>query len=137
MRWKQIFLSCLAIVFTLAILKEVESAAVRTDRGVKPEEKEPVPRQVFVTESDASRFFKRRTVRSVRSRNEYNAENRQRLTVDERRKENHEEQLHEWENYVEEERDEQYERTREKTESWREWHYDGLYPSYQYNRHVY
>ncbi|XP_078275505.1 upper zone of growth plate and cartilage matrix associated a [Rhinoraja longicauda] len=65
------------------------------------------------------------------------AEHRQRLSADERRKEYHEEQLNEWENYVEEEQDEQYERNREKVESWRQWHYDGLYPPYRYNRHVY
>uniref|UniRef100_A0A8C7JD92 Unique cartilage matrix-associated protein n=1 Tax=Oncorhynchus kisutch TaxID=8019 RepID=A0A8C7JD92_ONCKI len=38
--------------------------------------------------------------------------------------------LNEFENYVEEERDEQDERTREKTEQWSEFHYDGLYPHY-------
>uniref|UniRef100_A0A8C4X8W5 Unique cartilage matrix-associated protein n=1 Tax=Erpetoichthys calabaricus TaxID=27687 RepID=A0A8C4X8W5_ERPCA len=63
------------------------------------------------------------------------SENRQRLAADERRREYYEEQRNEYENYVEEERDEQYERTREKTEQWREWHYDGLYPPYEYNRH--
>lgn len=30
---------------------------------------------------------------------------------------------------------EQEERTREAVEQWRQWHYDGLYPSYLYNRH--
>lgn len=30
---------------------------------------------------------------------------------------------------------EQEERTREKTEQWREFHYDGLYRWYQYTRH--
>lgn len=31
---------------------------------------------------------------------------------------------------------EQDERTRESTEQWREFHYDGLDPSYEYNRHT-
>ena len=30
---------------------------------------------------------------------------------------------------------EQEERSREAIEQWRQWHYDGLYPSYLYNRH--
>lgn len=31
---------------------------------------------------------------------------------------------------------EQDERSRESTEQWREFHYDGLHPSYEYNRHT-
>ncbi|XP_023832093.2 unique cartilage matrix-associated protein [Salvelinus sp. IW2-2015] len=58
------------------------------------------------------------------------AEQRVRLSADERRREYYDEQRNEFENYVEEERDEQDERTREKTEQWREFHYDGLYPRY-------
>uniref|UniRef100_A0A674J541 Unique cartilage matrix-associated protein n=1 Tax=Terrapene triunguis TaxID=2587831 RepID=A0A674J541_9SAUR len=30
---------------------------------------------------------------------------------------------------------EQQERSREQIEQWRQYHYDGLYPSYLYNRH--
>uniref|UniRef100_A0A286Y4D9 Unique cartilage matrix-associated protein n=1 Tax=Cavia porcellus TaxID=10141 RepID=A0A286Y4D9_CAVPO len=30
---------------------------------------------------------------------------------------------------------EQEERDREAVEQWRQWHYDGLFPSYLYNRH--
>ncbi|XP_041059112.1 upper zone of growth plate and cartilage matrix associated a [Carcharodon carcharias] len=138
MNWKQIlFLSCLATVFILAILKESEGAAVKVDKDIKPGDKERMKRQVFLSEANASNFFKRRTRRSPKSRAETLAENRQRLAADERRKEYHEEQLNEWENFVEEEQDEQYERTRENVESWRQWHYDGLYPPYQYNRHIY
>ncbi|XP_067915896.1 upper zone of growth plate and cartilage matrix associated a [Heterodontus francisci] len=138
MKWKQIvFLSCLGAVFILTVMKEAESATIPVDKGIKAEDKEGMKRQVFVSESEASNFFKRRTRRSPKSRAEVMAENRQRLAADERRKEYHEEQLNEWENYVEEEQDEQYERTREKVESWRQWHYDGLYPPYQYNRHIY
>ncbi|XP_050006533.1 unique cartilage matrix-associated protein isoform X3 [Alexandromys fortis] len=62
-------------------------------------------------------------------------ENRQRLRDDELRREYYEEQRNEFENFVEEQRDEQEERTREAVEQWRQWHYDGLYPPYLYNRH--
>ncbi|XP_041624072.1 unique cartilage matrix-associated protein isoform X2 [Vulpes lagopus] len=63
------------------------------------------------------------------------AENRQKLRADELRREYHEEQRNEFENFVEEQNDEQEERSREAIEQWRQWHYDGLYPSYLYNRH--
>ncbi|XP_036098292.1 unique cartilage matrix-associated protein isoform X3 [Molossus molossus] len=62
-------------------------------------------------------------------------ENRQKLWADELRREYHEEQRNEYENFVEEQNDEQEERSREAIEQWRQWHYDGLYPSYLYNRH--
>nr|XP_028681828.1 unique cartilage matrix-associated protein isoform X2 [Macaca mulatta] len=63
------------------------------------------------------------------------AENRQKLRADELRREYYEEQRNEFENFVEEQNDEQEERSREAVEQWRQWHYDGLYPSYLYNRH--
>ncbi|XP_038667859.1 upper zone of growth plate and cartilage matrix associated a isoform X2 [Scyliorhinus canicula] len=94
-------------------------------------------KQVFVAETDASNFFKRRTRRSPKSRAEMIAENSQRRAADERRKEYHEEQLYEWKSYVEEEQDEQYERSHEKSQSWRQWHYGGRYPPYLYNRYGY
>ncbi|XP_032329594.1 unique cartilage matrix-associated protein [Camelus ferus] len=50
--------------------------------------------------------------------------------------EHHEEQRNESENFAEEQNDEQEERSREPIEQWRQWHYDGLYPSYLYNRHI-
>uniref|UniRef100_A0A4W5QDS8 Unique cartilage matrix-associated protein n=1 Tax=Hucho hucho TaxID=62062 RepID=A0A4W5QDS8_9TELE len=59
---------------------------------------------------------------------------RQVLAADKRKRENHEEQRNEFENYAEEEQDEQDERTRESTEQWREFHYDGLHPPHEYNR---
>ncbi|XP_040824124.1 unique cartilage matrix-associated protein isoform X4 [Ochotona curzoniae] len=34
-----------------------------------------------------------------------------------------------------EEANEQEEQRREAVEQWRQWHYDGLYPPYLYNRH--
>ncbi|XP_021071546.1 unique cartilage matrix-associated protein isoform X4 [Mus pahari] len=60
-----------------------------------------VKQKIFMQESDASNFLKRRGKRSPKSRDEVN---------------------------------EQEERTREAVEQWRQWHYDGLYPSYLYNR---
>ncbi|EDL07956.1 RIKEN cDNA 1110017I16, isoform CRA_b, partial [Mus musculus] len=93
-----------------------------------------VKQKIFMQESDASNFLKRRGKRSPKSRDEVNAENRQRLRDDELRREYYEEQRNEFENFVEEQRDEQEERTREAVEQWRQWHYDGLYPSYLYNR---
>ncbi|XP_055401370.1 unique cartilage matrix-associated protein isoform X3 [Bubalus kerabau] len=62
-------------------------------------------------------------------------ENRQKLRADELQREYHEEQRNEFENFVEEQNHEQGERSREAVEQWRQWHYDGLYPSYLYNRH--
>ncbi|XP_057691636.1 unique cartilage matrix-associated protein isoform X2 [Corythoichthys intestinalis] len=62
------------------------------------------------------------------------AEQRQVLAADERRREFHEEKRNEFESYVEEVDDEQNERSRESTEQWREFHYDGMHPAYEYNR---
>uniref|UniRef100_A0A8D0C416 Unique cartilage matrix-associated protein n=1 Tax=Salvator merianae TaxID=96440 RepID=A0A8D0C416_SALMN len=61
---------------------------------------------------------------------------RRTLAADEESREYHEEQRDEFENFVEEERSEQDERSREQVEQWREYHYDGLYPPYLYNRHI-
>ncbi|XP_045867824.1 unique cartilage matrix-associated protein-like [Meles meles] len=63
------------------------------------------------------------------------SENRQKLRADELRREYYEEQRNEFENFVEEQNDEQEERSQEAIEQWRQWHYDGLYPSYLDNRH--
>ncbi|KAL2093547.1 hypothetical protein ACEWY4_010859 [Coilia grayii] len=95
-----------------------------------------VMKKIFMPESDAFTFFRRRSRRAVKSQDELNAEQRLRLSADERRREYNENQRSKFENYAEEEGDEQDERTRESTEQWREFHYDGLHPSYEYNRHV-
>ncbi|XP_045869841.1 unique cartilage matrix-associated protein-like isoform X2 [Meles meles] len=63
------------------------------------------------------------------------AENRQKLCADELRREYYKEQRNEFENFVEEKSPEQEERSQEAIEQWCQWHYDGLYPSYLYNRH--
>ncbi|KAG7215876.1 hypothetical protein INR49_021857 [Caranx melampygus] len=82
-------------------------------------------------ESDASNFFKRRTRRSTRYY-ELVAEQRVKIAASERRREYNEEQRNEYENYVEEDRDEVNERSRETNEQLREYHYDGLYPRYHW-----
>uniref|UniRef100_A0A3Q0R5L8 Unique cartilage matrix-associated protein n=1 Tax=Amphilophus citrinellus TaxID=61819 RepID=A0A3Q0R5L8_AMPCI len=89
-------------------------------------------RQVFMPESDASNFFKRRSRRAVRYY-EFQAEQRVKMAANERRREYNEEQRNEYENYVEEDRDEVNERSRETNEQLREFHYDGLYPRYHWS----
>ncbi|KAJ8373522.1 hypothetical protein SKAU_G00041020 [Synaphobranchus kaupii] len=64
----------------------------------------------------------------------HQAEQRQRMTEEKRRREYFEEQSNKIENYMEEERDEQNERSRNWAEQWREFNYDGLFPSYLNNR---
>ncbi|KAM7366932.1 hypothetical protein PAMP_014867 [Pampus punctatissimus] len=85
-------------------------------------------RQVFIPESDASNFFKRRSRRSFKYYDELQAEQRVRMSINEHRREYNEEQRNEYENYVEETRDEQHERSREISEQLREYHYDGRFP---------
>ncbi|XP_077328443.1 upper zone of growth plate and cartilage matrix-associated protein [Lithobates pipiens] len=134
MNWKQVlFLSFAAAVVLLAVSQVAESAAVRSRDDGAADKKESL-NKIFMQESDASNFFKKRGKRSTKSQDEINAENRQRLSADERRREYYEEQRNEFENYVEEEQDEQEERTRKQVEQWRQWHYDGLSPSYIYQR---
>ncbi|KAM5171151.1 putative cartilage matrix-associated protein [Mantella aurantiaca] len=134
MNWKQVLLlSFAATVVLLAISQVAESAAVRSNDNGEAEKKQSL-KKIFMPKSESSNFFKKRGKRSTKSQDEINAENRQRLSADERRREYYEEQRNEFENYVEEEQDEQEERTREQVEQWRQWHYDGLSPSYIYQR---
>ncbi|NP_001159518.1 unique cartilage matrix-associated protein precursor [Ornithorhynchus anatinus] len=136
MIWKQIvFFSCLSALVILAVLQDVESATVGSRQVAGDENKESLKRKIFMQESDASNFFKKRGKRSPKSRDEINVETRQQLKADEHRREYFEEQRNEFENFVEEQQDEQDERNREQIEQWRQWHYDGLNPPYQYNRH--
>ncbi|XP_053544008.1 upper zone of growth plate and cartilage matrix associated a isoform X2 [Ictalurus punctatus] len=66
--------------------------------------------------------------------NERHAEHKLQSAASERRREYYEEQSNEYENHLEESRNEQYERNRENAEQWREYHYDGLYPQYPHHR---
>ncbi|XP_034529765.1 upper zone of growth plate and cartilage matrix associated a [Notolabrus celidotus] len=131
MSWTRVFvLSSLSVLLILTFSSVVENAAVKDNS--KAGDPKGVERQLFMKESEASNFFKRRSRRSPQYYNEYLAEQRVRLAKDEQRREYNEEQRDEFENYVEEERDEQDERTREKSEQFREFHYDGQYPRYHW-----
>ncbi|KAJ8384343.1 hypothetical protein AAFF_G00205960 [Aldrovandia affinis] len=135
-RTRPVLLTLLAALLVLTLKYGAESAAVRDDSADKEAgDPQGAARRIFMREADAANFFRRRGRRSVKSQAEIDAEQRQTLLADKRRRDYYEEQRNEYENYVEEERDEQNERTREKTEQWREFHYDGLHPPYAYNRH--
>ncbi|XP_010364250.1 unique cartilage matrix-associated protein isoform X1 [Rhinopithecus roxellana] len=136
MTWRQaLLLSCFSAVVLLSMLREGTGASVGTTQAVEGEASEDAKQKIFMQESDASNFLKRRSKRSPKPRDEVNAENRQKLRADELRREYYEEQRNEFENFVEEQNDEQEERSREAVEQWRQWHYDGLHPSYLYSRH--
>ncbi|KAL4005568.1 hypothetical protein ACER0C_005281 [Sarotherodon galilaeus] len=113
---------------------EASSAAVPGSTGSTKDPQGSLKR-VFMKQADASNFFRRRSRRGVKSQDELDAEQRQILAADERKREFHEEKRNEFESYAEEEHDEQDERSRESTEQWREFHYDGMHPAYEYNRH--
>ncbi|XP_059118418.1 unique cartilage matrix-associated protein isoform X3 [Peromyscus eremicus] len=103
MSWRQvILLSSLLAMVLLCMLQEGTSASVGSRPAAGEEAPEGVKEKIFMQESDASNFLKRRGKRSPKSQDEVN---------------------------------EQEERTREAVEQWRQWHYDGLYPPYLYNRH--
>ncbi|XP_075998610.1 putative cartilage matrix-associated protein [Genypterus blacodes] len=127
-------LALLAVLLALSLSPETDAAAVPDGKGRANDPQGPL-RKVFMKEADASNFFRRRSRRGVKSQDEINAEQRQILAADERKREFHEEKRNEFESYAEEENDEQDERTRESTEQWREFHYDGMYPPQEYNRH--
>uniref|UniRef100_A0A8D0NGB6 Unique cartilage matrix-associated protein n=1 Tax=Sus scrofa TaxID=9823 RepID=A0A8D0NGB6_PIG len=106
MAWRQLFLiSCLSTVVLLSMLQEGTSASVGTRQVAGQEAQEGVKEKIFMQESDALNFLKKRSKRSPRSRDEVNAENRQKLRADELRREYHEEQRNEFENFVEEQND--------------------------------
>ncbi|XP_013881629.1 upper zone of growth plate and cartilage matrix associated a isoform X2 [Austrofundulus limnaeus] len=126
MSWTRgLVLVLLSALLILTFSDVVKSAAVRDSEPADPKD---AARQVFMHESDASNFFKRRSRRSPRYYAETLAEQRVKRAASERRREFNEEQRTEYENYVEEDRDELNERSRETNEQLREYHYDGLYP---------
>ncbi|XP_005728160.1 putative cartilage matrix-associated protein [Pundamilia nyererei] len=127
-------LALLTVLFALSWSPEASSAAVPGSTGSTKDPQGPLKR-VFMKQADASNFFRRRNRRGVKSQDELDAEQRQILAADERKREFHEEKRNEFESYAEEEHDEQNERSRESTEQWREFHYDGMHPAYEYNRH--
>ncbi|KAA0724605.1 putative cartilage matrix-associated protein [Triplophysa tibetana] len=154
MFWTQpVLLSCLVVAFTVTLFEGADSAVLSDKKDVKASDPQGALRKIFMPEADASNFFKRRSRRATKSQDEIDgealcmresscrrrqieAEQRQRLAADQRMRQYHEEQRNKFENYAEEENDEQEERTRQSTEQWREFHYDGLDPPYDYNRHT-
>ncbi|XP_004605525.2 unique cartilage matrix-associated protein [Sorex araneus] len=118
----------------LALLQGAAGASVGPGQAGTQQAQED-PGQIFMQEPDASDFLRKRSRRSAKPPDEAYAETRQGLRADELRREDLEEQRSEQESYAEEQRDEQEERSREATEQWRQWHYDGLSPPHLYNRH--
>ncbi|XP_062318193.1 unique cartilage matrix-associated protein [Osmerus eperlanus] len=128
MSWTAVLL--LTVLLALSLSHEADSVAVPDDKDTtKALDPQGPLRRIFMPEEDAANFFRRRRRRAVKSQDEIDAEQRQRLAADERKREYHEEQRNEFEGYAEEEHDEQDERTRESTEQWRQFHYDGMDPS--------
>ncbi|XP_054114437.1 upper zone of growth plate and cartilage matrix-associated protein isoform X2 [Callithrix jacchus] len=100
MTWRQVFLlSGFSALVLLSMLQE------GTAQAVGDEASEDAKQKIFMQESDALSFLKRRGRRSPKSQDEANAENRQKLRADELRREYHEEQRNESENFVEEQND--------------------------------
>ncbi|XP_018540029.1 unique cartilage matrix-associated protein isoform X3 [Lates calcarifer] len=129
-------LALLTVLFALSLSPEADSAAVPSSTGSAKDPQAGPLKRIFMKEADASNFFRRRSRRGVKSQDEINAEQRLVLAADERKREFHEEKRNEFESHAEEEHDEQDERTRESTEQWREFHYDGMHPPHEYNRHA-
>ncbi|XP_010619582.1 unique cartilage matrix-associated protein isoform X3 [Fukomys damarensis] len=128
---KALLLSCLSALVLLSTLREGTRASVGGRQAAEAREVPGVQQKIFMQESDASSFLQRRGRRSPK----LHAENRQKLRADELRREYYEEQRNKFENLAEEQKDEQEERSWEAVEQWRQWHYDGLFPSYLYDRH--
>ncbi|XP_044049332.1 unique cartilage matrix-associated protein [Siniperca chuatsi] len=126
-------LALLAVLLALSLSPEADSAAVPSSTGSAKDPQGQL-KKIFMRETDASNFFRRRSRRGVKSQDEINTEQRLILAADERKREFHEEKRNEFESYAEEEHDEQNERTRESTEQWREFHHDGMHPPQEYNR---
>ncbi|XP_049929124.1 unique cartilage matrix-associated protein [Epinephelus moara] len=127
-------LALLAVLLALSLSPEADSAAVPSSSTSRAKHPRGPLRKIFLKEADASNFFRRRSRRGAKSQDEINAEQRLMLAADERKREFHEEKRNEFESYAEEEHDEQNERSRESTEQWREFHYDGMHPPHEYNR---
>nr|XP_033814719.1 unique cartilage matrix-associated protein [Geotrypetes seraphini] len=110
----------------LSVLQEGESAALGLSKADAEKNKPNPKKNIFLQESEANNFFKRRSKRSYRSRDELNAEHR---------REYYEEQKNEYENHAEEQHNEHQERIQEHREQWRQWHYNSYYPSYRYRHY--
>ncbi|XP_054892707.1 unique cartilage matrix-associated protein [Poeciliopsis prolifica] len=137
MSWtRATLLALLAVLLALSLSPETAGSAAVD--GSTRNAKSPAGqlRRIFMKEADASNFFRKRSRRAVKSQDEISAEQRQVLAANKRKREFHEEKRNEFESYAEEDNDEQSERTRESTEQWREFHYDGMNPPHEFNRHT-
>ncbi|XP_068459907.1 unique cartilage matrix-associated protein [Clinocottus analis] len=123
-------LALLTVLLALSWSPEAESAAVPSSTGSAKDPQGPL-KKIFMKEADALNFFSKRSRRGAKSQDEINAEQRQILAADKRKREFHEEKRNEFESFAEEEHDEQDERSRESTEQWRKFHYDGMYPPHE------
>ncbi|KAJ8411316.1 hypothetical protein AAFF_G00173220 [Aldrovandia affinis] len=136
MTWRPPVLLSLLILLLALTLYRAESAAVRDEATETKATHHPgTMRKIFMRNTDASSFFKRRSRRWAKSQQEITAEQSQKVTAEERRREYYEEQRNKLENHAEEERDEQDERSREWTEQWQEFNYDGLFPFSMFRRY--
>ncbi|XP_010790657.1 unique cartilage matrix-associated protein [Notothenia coriiceps] len=126
-------LALVAVLVALSLSPEADSAAVPGSKG-SVKEPQGSMKKIFMKEADAATFFRKRGRRASKSQDEINAEQRQILAADERMREFNEEKRTRHENFAEEEDDEQNERSRESTEQWSEFHYDGMHPPQEYNR---
>ncbi|XP_008562297.1 PREDICTED: unique cartilage matrix-associated protein [Galeopterus variegatus] len=73
MTWRQVLLlSCLSAVVLLSLLREGTGASVGTRQTAGAEDQEGVKQEIFMQESDASNFLKKRSQRSPKSRDEVN-----------------------------------------------------------------
>ncbi|KAK1789687.1 hypothetical protein P4O66_015592, partial [Electrophorus voltai] len=84
---------------------EMIIAVVECIKVLREESKSGELKGIFMQERDATNFFRRRNRRAVKSQDEINAELRQRLAADERKREYHEERMNQFETYAEEEHD--------------------------------
>uniref|UniRef100_A0A8C0XS98 Unique cartilage matrix-associated protein n=1 Tax=Castor canadensis TaxID=51338 RepID=A0A8C0XS98_CASCN len=83
MTWSQVLLlSCLSATVLLCMLQEGTSVTVGSRQAAGEEAQEGAKQKIFMQESDASNFLKRRSKRSPKSQDEVNEqEERNRETV--------------------------------------------------------
>ncbi|XP_027970474.1 unique cartilage matrix-associated protein [Eumetopias jubatus] len=108
MAWRRLLMaSCLSAAVLLTMLQEGTGASMGTRQvaGQEAQEGEYVEQKIFMQESDASNFLRKRGKRSPKSRDKANVEKRQKLRADELQREYYEEQRNEFENFVEEQND--------------------------------
>ncbi|XP_056271625.1 unique cartilage matrix-associated protein [Pseudoliparis swirei] len=117
-------LALLTVLLALSWSPEAESAAVPGSTGSAKDPQGPL-KKIFMKQADASNFLRRRSGRGAKSHDEIDAEQKQILAANERKRQFHEKR-NEFESFSEEDDDEQDERSRESPEEWEEFHDDGM-----------